>query len=700
MKPRVINYQVNDVCDARCVMCNIWMRERGPELTPGQFARMLSDDLFTEVKVLDIANGEPTLKEDLDRYYEAALDALPNLREGRFITNGFSSSRALPMLAKVHAAYAAKGVSFSGMVSIDGIGAVHDRVRGREDAFARATETLFGLRDAGIPVIASCTIVKENVYGLHDLLDWGAENNIHVRFRVAEHIDRLYVDSSNAQIRSFDVQETKHLVAFYHYLIHFYETSEEIRRTYHSILSLLTGDIRLVGCPYQNATAINIDCEGRFAHCAPRGAPHPLGHNPSLDLMRYEHERAEIVEKHCPSCIHDYHAEWSIPETGKRNRAEQARPALYGRPIALESMAETPHAEAAPGSLTHIILAGWYGTETAGDIAILAGIVGQYADRHPAARFTLLSLFPRYTALTIHDLPDGLAKRISVVDYVSEEAKFAADEAGALIMAGGPLMDIPQTEMIASLFSYFAARGRPRIVEGCGIGPLNVEQYKNNVIAIARLATQISVRDHDSAARLRGWGISKPIGVRDDPARDYVRGLGIRWQGKDSKVIRCFLRELTSEYPQAVTSAQAEDITAAFLQRLLEQYPDHAIELLAMHYFPIGNDDRVFARRLAKRIGSDRIAVPMEPMSPSEIIERMSTAAFCVSMRFHSVVFAHTIGAPFIAVDYTAGGKISGFLRDAGTEDRCFDFQSLEKISMERIGALTSMPGTVAGAAP
>jgi polysaccharide pyruvyl transferase WcaK-like protein len=109
-----------------------------------------------------------------------------------------------------------------------------------------------------------------------------------------------------------------------------------------------------------------------------------------------------------------------------------------------------------------------------------------------------------------------------------------------------------------------------------------------------------------------------------------------------------------------------------------------------MHYFPVGNDDRLFARRVAATINDARLTVPMAPLSPTELLKCMASSMFCVAMRFHSVVFSQTIAAPFIAIDYTSGGKIAGFLRDVGEEKRCFDFEKLSGLSLETIKNLVS----------
>jgi len=44
----------------------------------------------------------------------------------------------------------------------------------------------------------------------------------------------------------------------------------------------------------------------------------------------------------------------------------------------------------------------------------------------------------------------------------------------------------------------------------------------------------------------------------------------------------------------------------------------------------------------------------------------MLEASYCLTMRFHSTLFAHTLDIPFTSIDYTNGGKIRNFLADHG----------------------------------
>jgi sulfatase maturation enzyme AslB (radical SAM superfamily) len=319
VRPRTLNFQVNDICNARCVMCNVWQHKRGVELTPADLASLLADPYFSEVEHVGITGGEPTLRRDLADYYRVLLSSCPKLTGASFITHGLDTERILQVYGSVAEAYRVRGLAFHGMVSIDGVGAVHDRVRGRAHAFDRATRTLFGLKASGIHTVACCTIVKTNVWGLWDLLEWGFDKT-YIRFRVGEFINRLGNTDRTDEIRAFDEAERSELISFFHTLIQSYETDETVQRTYASIVSLLSGGERLVGCPYQDGRALNLDCRGQFALCAPKGTPHPLGSSPAMAVAAVDDERRAIRSRHCSTCIHDYHDDWR-PEVAQEMAA-------------------------------------------------------------------------------------------------------------------------------------------------------------------------------------------------------------------------------------------------------------------------------------------------------------------------------------------------------------------------------------------
>jgi len=64
------------------------------------------------------------------------------------------------------------------------------------------------------------------------------------------------------------------------------------------------------------------------------------------------------------------------------------------------------------------------------------------------------------------------------------------------------------------------------------------------------------------------------------------------------------------------------------------------------------------------------VSFAREPISPLEILQSMYHSELNICMRFHSVLFAETLGVSYIAIDYTDGGKIKAFLKDKGKLDR------------------------------
>ncbi len=185
--------------------------------------------------------------------------------------------------------------------------------------------------------------------------------------------------------------------------------------------------------------------------------------------------------------------------------------------------------------------------------------------------------------------------------------------------------------------------------------------------------------------------VSKGVIIRSDPSVTYIESLGIKHVGSDNKIIRCFFRELTHEYPQNVSPQEAMDQLIKFLHKLIKWYPDHKVELWPMHFFPIGNDDREFAKILCAHFGNSHITSELRPKSPLDILKAMSEASFCVCMRYHSVVFASKVGAPFIAIDYTSGGKVNSFLKDTNQLSRMTSLADIDKITKENFQRMLSV---------
>ena len=103
------------------------------------------------------------------------------------------------------------------------------------------------------------------------------------------------------------------------------------------------------------------------------------------------------------------------------------------------------------------------------------------------------------------------------------------------------------------------------------------------------------------------------------------------------------------------------------------------IEFHHMHNFVIGNDDRDFSRYFVGEYFKDdsRVFINKKLSTVDSIVKTMKQSKLNICMRFHSVLFAHTLKTNFIAIDYTLGGKIHAFLEDSNTLDKKISVDSL-----------------------
>jgi hypothetical protein len=87
---------------------------------------------------------------------------------------------------------------------------------------------------------------------------------------------------------------------------------------------------------------------------------------------------------------------------------------------------------------------------------------------------TLASLDPPLTEVTLQQMPGlGIRKIISI-----REAIATAGSAEMVVFAGGPIMGVKALAGILAIFERAAAHDVPRILAGCGVGPLSSSVHK------------------------------------------------------------------------------------------------------------------------------------------------------------------------------------------------------------------------------
>lgn len=705
MKPTFISMMANDVCNSRCQMCLIWQQKKDTELSPDELKTILNDSFFDQVKHIGVTGGEPTLRQDLPDIFRVLCTRQPKLEGASIITNAILEKVVQERVSACAQICQEHGIYFGVMVSLDGLGEVHDTVRGRRNNFQTALNTINYFREQGIPVSFGCTITSSNALYVDELLDFAISEGLYGRFRVAEYIDRLYNDEQTEHIRSFDEKTAYHLGLFFYRLEHCgFEKVPAHLKTYRSKRAMLAeGKPRQTGCPYHTQGVI-LTARGELLYCSPKSPVlgNVLTQSPSKIYFSNIDKRQEIIKNDCDNCIHDYH----VPPTFREKIAFylecRRRAKIYNCPSLIAQAKVLPPSRKADLDLStldsdKVLIVGWYGTETVGDKAILWSIVHRLRSRpNPPKQIYLASLEPFICQWTVREMALG---DISIVKTFSQDFENACHDISEVVVGGGPLMDLEALNHILYALIQGAKSGAVNRVEGCGIGPLVDPVYTQVVEQILRLSHQVTLRDSKSVHRCEQEFSIRDVIETPDPATEYVEV--IKSQPHllssapplgDVRNISCFLREWGRDYGGSLSDEAYIATKTAFEAELVKlimyvarlQSVEH-VHLLPMHTFYLGGDDRILNRRLAKNIESARaveqqlidVEFARGPISPLEILQSMHHAQFNLCMRFHSVLFAETLGVPYLAIDYTGGGKIKALLEHKGKLDHLISLRDV-----------------------
>ncbi len=331
-----------------------------------------------------------------------------------------------------------------------------------------------------------------------------------------------------------------------------------------------------------------------------------------------------------------------------------------------------------------ICILGWYGTETIGDRAILAGIFSLLHKTVGYYEISLGSLYPFYSKRMLQEdkiLYRYLLNRDLKVELFESKnqsiLKTSIDSSDVVIIGGGPLMDLPELYMLRFAFKYAKKKGKKTIICGCGIGPLFKKDYQICVLDIINLADGIILRDSkskkiliDLAAQI-GMFLPERVKVGFDPAvecaLEYKKIISVQ-TSKASEEIIVNLREFPSEYSNNNNKQYIEKELKQFFESVANYFAKKAILLIPMHYFFIGNDDRYFLNKLNMDLPFTikNTLVQNKHLSLIETMEKFFYAEFTIGMRFHSVVLQTILNGNNLILDYTepSKGKIGGFLYD------------------------------------
>jgi MoaA/NifB/PqqE/SkfB family radical SAM enzyme len=148
--PYKVLWNTTYYCNSRCKTCNIWQiyplngGSQNDELEPDEVSRIVSS-LGKNLLWLTMTGGEPTLRRHMADTVNAIYDACPRLAFITVNTNSILPKRTLKVMEAI--ASHCRRAEVHAVLSLDGVGDVHDNVRGVPGNFNSVIEAYRGLTE-------------------------------------------------------------------------------------------------------------------------------------------------------------------------------------------------------------------------------------------------------------------------------------------------------------------------------------------------------------------------------------------------------------------------------------------------------------------------------------------------------------------------------------------------------------------------
>lgn len=315
----------------------------------------------------------------------------------------------------------------------------------------------------------------------------------------------------------------------------------------------------------------------------------------------------------------------------------------------------------------NICILGWYGTETLGDRAILAGIFKIFKNIEKKNSFSIGSIYSFYSKRTMLEDNIYYSSIVGEGDYHFFNAKDKSVikneviNSDIVIMGGGPLMELYELELIYEGFKFAKKKNKKTILFGVGVDVIQNTIFANMIKKICIISDCIILRDFLSKENLCAFYNyqNDRCHVLNDPA----------FLGVDKEVPICRndgTKYAVVNFRDVSFSYNDVNVINERLKQTLIQLSNSfdIVYLLPNNTFFIGGDDREFYAKLYYSLKLRNIIPVYQPLNLTQTFSYIRGATVCVGMRYHSILFHTLLNGNNYILDYTNStkGKIKGFL--------------------------------------
>jgi len=234
-RPQALSLEITHNCIAKCVMCNIWKIPHDvPNLSVETWIDLLSSDLFSDLRELDITGGEPYTRKDLPDLFSGICNLRQNrlkqLKSVAVTTNGLLTDRVLEYTENFLPMLAGEGIELVMVCAVDAIGEIHDKVRNFKHAWSKVNETIDGLiklreKFSNLTIGLKTTILPINIGELEKIMQYANSRNLFTIISPRILTEGRYLNKDLESNLVFSREDIDKMIRFYQ--------SEIFRWSYH-----------------------------------------------------------------------------------------------------------------------------------------------------------------------------------------------------------------------------------------------------------------------------------------------------------------------------------------------------------------------------------------------------------------------------------------------------------------------------------
>jgi MoaA/NifB/PqqE/SkfB family radical SAM enzyme len=289
-------------------MCYAWHKQaRSKELSPADIKLIFSDKILGgSIQIINLTGGEPTIRKDSIEIIDTLASTCRNLRRIDISTNGINTEEVVDVIEQALALTLRHNVNLGVGVSVDGIGMVHDRMRGVEGAFEKINRTIDELTElkglypsSGLGL--NFTITKDNYTNLREAFDYARRRNIGMNFTPAA-LSEIGVESMRVKDSFFLPEESRKGISDF---VRFLAQDRYIHPEYAEFLMhwLDLGE-RKGPCAFRNGESLLCEPDGSL-YCCGNFRDFKMGNvleKSFSELMRQRKDFSAFYKQRCRRC--------------------------------------------------------------------------------------------------------------------------------------------------------------------------------------------------------------------------------------------------------------------------------------------------------------------------------------------------------------------------------------------------------------